>query len=292
MVINTSLNCTPIRSDIKNLHRFNARPAFGSDEAKDIEEPKDTVEVNQQEDITQEEAPKKTDRRFNIKNAGKQFWQGVTSPIRAVIDNPAIAGAAVAGGFLLKNIVDKYPRVGMFSLAGTLGIAGYNGAKGVYKFAKADDAKEKEQSFYDMGQGTIYATFATLPAKAVAKANKDIIPNAESLKTHQALWANLKNIPKAVKDIAKALMEGKGLGTALGAGAVSAGTEALPEPGGADVSDIPITDPDNNVQVLKELAESSPEQYEQLLELARSLSEDTTGGFAVAAKTQDTQMTN
>ncbi len=299
MVMISQLNCQPlVKANQNNISKL----AFASEE---IKEPKDSVEVSAKADeaeeaekpakpveaevVEQAEEPgvfKKVANHFNginWKKAGHQYWQGFTSPIREMINHPAIMGAAVAGGFVLKKVVKDYPRIGILSLAGTVGIAGYNVAKGAYNFVKADNATQKENSFYTLGQGSVYGALAVVPAKAVAKANKDIIPDAENLNHFKALVANLKQAPKAVIDIGKALLNGKGLDTALGAGAVATGTEASTA---IDPPEVPINKDDSNMAVFKKLQEGAPDQFQKLVDTARELAGDETGGLAVASNTQ------
>lgn len=268
MVSTVSLNTTtPLRLS-------NNKPAFKGyvyDDAKAAQGGQEAV------------APKD---KFSIKDAGDYYWQGFTSPIHQLLKHPAIMGATIAGGVALKRLTKDFPRISLFSLAGTVGIAAFNFGKGVYKFAKSEDVNEKEKSFYNMGQGTVYGAFALMPAKYVAKANNDIIPNADKLNSFQALGACLAKTPKALFTTGKAVLDGKGLASALGAGGVVSGTEAF-APEVADVPDIPGGAPlDDNMAVFREFQESMPEQFNQAAEALQSALNDDTGGFTVAINTQ------
>lgn len=284
MVNNVALNCGSMRPELQFGKKINAKLAFGSEK---IKEPEDGFEAEKKADGEEEinEQAAKPERKFSIKNAGSNFWQGVTSPIRQMIDNPKIAGAAVAGGFVLKKVVKDYPRVGLFSLAGTVGIAAYNVGKGLYNLVKAETPKAKENSFYDIGQGTIYGTMALLPAPKIAKANG--IKDAEHIGHIKALSKCLMETPKAAKEIVDAISKGKGLATALGAGITTAGTEALTGDGSGTIDPPDIHGEKNdNTDVYKDLKEAAPQQLQQVAGAIANLSADETSGLSVASNTQ------
>jgi|GEM_PF-5736235 len=216
MVVNTALKCQPLDKPLNNN-----RIAFGSEKT---EEPKketvkpDNFEKKEAEPNSEKKKGKvkqatgaigRVIRHFkemDYKNAKEEFFKGVISPAKAIIDHPLVGGTTLAGGFLAAKYIKKFnlTKLAKLSLLGSAGIAAYNVGKGVYDFVTAKTPKEKEKSFYDMGQGAIYGAFAVVPAKKVA-INDNIPGVTETTNRLKAFGACLKTVPKDIVNITKAI---------------------------------------------------------------------------------------
>lgn len=284
MVESTALRCGPLRPAYSNQKT----PAFGSERREDAQ----ASNKPQKGAIRSAVEPVKD---MSLKKAGKQFWNGVVSPVEAVISNPMAAGVTLGGFFAIRPLAKKFPKIAKFSIATSAGIAVYNFGKGLLDFATAKTAKEKEESFYDMGQGTVYGALAVLPAKNVAKADK-ISGITDKSTSVQSFWACLRTIPDDAKNISKAIGsiiksgDLKPLQTALGpySGAAVLGTEALngsaAGDGMIDPPDIPVGNGDSDGSLASDLKEAvkskDAEAIKKAVEIAQN---EPTAGVAVKA---------
>ena len=221
MIGNVSLNCTPLKQELKfNNNKLNTNPAFGT--SKDIEEPQDNLDLDTQaeekitEDIEAKKSTKQLDKKSFIKkfadhfkgmsytNAAKQFGQGFIDPLKQLWEKAktkdgfttiAIGGA---GTLIIMNTAKSIRRYAV--AAGAL-FGAYNIGKGIIKFAKADKADEKENSFHDAGKGTFYLASALVGAKGAANSQANITKATADTNPVKALWLNIKSTGKDFKSL-------------------------------------------------------------------------------------------
>jgi len=151
MINRVGLNTQPLKSDlhsVKNAPKHLSKVGFGSTD-EDMEPP-----VN--------------NRKFNIKNAGSQFWKGLVSPIVNMVSSPTnMAIGAVVGLGIRKllqvtskeitkdgiKVAGGSPLAPLFVAAG-LAYGGSQIAIGTFNAVKNKKNPEKaEEAFYDIGQG-------------------------------------------------------------------------------------------------------------------------------------------
>lgn len=229
---NVMMNAQPLRSSPalrKNL-------SFKANEA-----PKQK-EKTESEGLQENEYPAKTvkTRKFSTFNALKKFGEGVISPFKSIIDGGvgsimmAIAGAAATNSVLNTQIGKKVKPF----LVATLGIFGASKiAHGVNNVVKNKENPERqENSFVEIGQGSMATSLALLSAKSTLKAAD---PTTDVKNPVNALWQCGKRSGEFLKEafsLAKeaAKTTGKAAGKATKA-AGKAATTAATVGGGSDV---------------------------------------------------------
>ncbi len=299
MVESSALNCGPLRPVITRT-----KLSFGSDNNPQPEE-------EYTEDAGNDSFDKKagydcegadcsasqantgqTEKSKPVRLAGK-LYEGFVSPIKTLIENPALLGATVAGGFAIKALVDKFSKVGVLALTATSGIAAFNIGKGTFIAATAENDSEQEKGMYNIGQGLSYGVMAVLPAKPVAI--KAEVPGVTAqTNSFEALGRCIWESPKIVYNIVKALgNKGEGLASALGATTVTTGTELSTSSdsgidpsdlvGGGDGTDTSNLDPADKA-ALDGVLEGTPEGVRRTVETLGGMSRDPSSAAALAAQ--------
>ncbi|HSA06361.1 MAG TPA: hypothetical protein P5556_04210 [Candidatus Gastranaerophilales bacterium] len=273
MIERMNLNCQPIKS-----FQNNTQIPFGNEKRAQQkgEEKPDSFDLNQ----VNETNPEISQRKFSFKNAGDNFWKGVTSPVQMLINNPLSAGATVLGGIGLKKLVSSYKRIGIIAVALSGAISAYTMGKGVLKLAKADTAEAKEKSFYDMGQGAILTALSVLPAKNVATANSDIIAGAENMKMFKSYAECIKATPKVVSNIVKNLNDSEKLTVALG-GVHAIGTAGAIETAGKEAF-YPQHADKTAIDVPHDLLDAMPQGFQQAVNNINTMAQDPAAGATIA----------
>ena len=146
MVENTALKCTPIRPDIQYQNSYDKKLSFGSENKEELKKENDTVEIK----------AAKTEKEFSFKRAANQFYEGAISPIRKIISSPLALGSTVVAGWGIKKLATKHKWFSILAISATGAFGLGSIANGVLKFIKSkDNVEAKENSFKDMGKGTI-----------------------------------------------------------------------------------------------------------------------------------------
>lgn len=266
MVNQLGINCTPIRNNV---------PSFGRKSKND-----------EQKALVKKDVAIDFGRKTSMKNCANQYWDGVVSPIKELISHPLVLGAAVATGLAVNKFAGKYKAtIGLFSIASTVGLAGWNAAKGAYSLITAKTPQKREESFYDLGQATSFGVLASIPAPKVAKGNN--IPGAENMNSFNALKACIKHIPTKISQIFNALKNGENIGEAMSAGIASTGAEAFSDHHHQilDLPDGPTFKHESKKEhFFSKMKDAAPEQVKSTLALVDYLKNDETGGLVVTAK--------
>lgn len=160
------LNCQPLITAYK---RHNVqKPAFGCEKCEEKapeEEIKDTVEIesDKAEEASEVETGK-SERNVSIKNVIDNFYEGAVSPIKKILSSPintAVTGIAAYG---IKKGSERIPGFSLIAVTATSLFGAFNIGKGITKFAQGKNAEAKEESFKDIGKGTMIVGLSALPA--------------------------------------------------------------------------------------------------------------------------------
>lgn len=129
------------------------------------------------------------EKDFSVSNAAKNFFKGLISPITNLLSskkNMAIGAAMVVGSALAIAAVP--PLAPILTVAGLI-YGGVCAAKFAYKEITAKNNAERENAFYDLGEGTSTVGLSMLGAKSalrtVSIGTKEMSATAASLKCIQ-----------------------------------------------------------------------------------------------------------
>lgn len=178
------LNCQPIKT--YNIYH-NQKLAFSSEnstkedskikeeESKIKEQEKaDSVELKSEktdEEKTPEIKTTKPERKFSYKNAMDKFSDGVVLPFKKLMSDPKAMFGTVAAGYLIKKGSEKSKTFSIFAVTATSLFGAFNLGKGITKFVKSENVEAKENSFEDMGKGTLILGLSALPATTALRQN-------------------------------------------------------------------------------------------------------------------------
>lgn len=260
MLNTVQVNCQPIakRTDLK----------FG-DRQQQEKQVAENIASNEQQ-VT------KPVEKFSIKRARENFYEGLKSPFQQALDHPVATGVIAGIGLGIKKLAEKkqaYQKLGIVAMAITSSMAVYNVGKGLYDLATGKTPREKENSFYDMGQGTIYGVMAVAPAKNIAAANKLTEPG-ENLNHLQAFKRCIvQGIPQTIKSLGQVTSRKVSIKEALSA-PVALGTEAMSGhfTGGQSVSNAPqdlVTQ--GNVEFANDVQDVLPDSAKDLIAEAKEV---------------------
>lgn len=130
-----------------------------------------------------------TEKEFNVSNAAKNFFKGLISPVTNLLSskkNMAIGAAMVVGSALAIAAVP--PLAPILTVAGLI-YGGVCAAKFAYKEISAKNNAERENAFYDLGEGTSTVGLSMLGAKSALRTvnigSKEMSAASASLKCLQ-----------------------------------------------------------------------------------------------------------
>jgi len=199
----TSIECRPL---IQNNYSMQSSKAVNFRGSEDIEDLLDSYEETEKEDLIDsfddsKKSDKPKDRGFDINNALANFGKGFISPVTTMFSSATnfVIGAGTMGicAGAMKATQNKLGPV--LVVAGTLyGVL--QTALGIKKVVKAENNKEREKAFFDVGSGTAVVTLSVVAAKTALELAELAPVEAEPLTITKSTVECFKNAPTAFSD--------------------------------------------------------------------------------------------
>jgi hypothetical protein len=196
----------------------------------DLSQPADAFASSQiAQHGTTEPINESNDGKFSIKEAGKNFFKGLISPITSMFEskeNFLMGAAMLIGGAAL--IIGTGGAAAPFLLTLGLGMGAVQAGTAIYKMATAKDGDDIEKAFYDAGAATGTIGLSVVGAKAslkgISPSSGMSVSSASQVKNMSLLQSTIENIkltPASLRASFRSVRSGQftqNLGAAIGVG--------------------------------------------------------------------------